>query len=129
MAAAHGGDRPGLIESQVADRVADRILERLANRLEENSPARACELLDAAEVARLLGCGRGWVYEHKAELGAVALGAGPRPRLRFPRARVEEIAGSAAGGRPATVQPRRRRRARRARPTGNALLEIKGRAP
>ena len=31
-------------------------------------------LIDAAEVARILGCARGWVYEHKAELGVVRLG-------------------------------------------------------
>jgi hypothetical protein len=40
-------------------------------------------LVDAAELARELGTSRKWVYEHADELGAVALGSGPKPRLRF----------------------------------------------
>jgi hypothetical protein len=46
------------------------------------------QLLDAAAVARMLGVTRGWVYEHAAELGAIRLGAGSRPRLRFDPLRV-----------------------------------------
>jgi hypothetical protein len=116
-------------ERRLADRLADRIFERLANRLDEDSPARTPDLLDAAAVARLLGCERGWVYEHKGELGAVALAAGPRPRLRFPRARVEQIAGSADGDSQPAPQRSHPRRRRRASSTGAPLLEIKGRAP
>jgi predicted DNA-binding transcriptional regulator AlpA len=41
-------------------------------------------LIDAAEVAERLGKSRDWVYENRAELGAVAMGDGPRPRLGFP---------------------------------------------
>ena len=40
-------------------------------------------LVTAAELARLLGVGRSFVYDHAAELGAVRLGAGPKARLRF----------------------------------------------
>jgi hypothetical protein len=46
------------------------------------------QLLDATAVARMLGVTRGWVYEHAAELGAIRLGAGARPRLRFDPLRV-----------------------------------------
>jgi hypothetical protein len=31
----------------------------------------------------VLGVDREWVYEHADQLGAVRLGEGPRPRLRF----------------------------------------------
>lgn len=40
-------------------------------------------LIDAAALATELGVDRSWVYQHRDELGAVRLGAGARPRLRF----------------------------------------------
>jgi hypothetical protein len=40
-------------------------------------------LLTASEVADALHVTRGWVYAHADELGAIQLGDGPRPRLRF----------------------------------------------
>lgn len=40
-------------------------------------------LLTAAEVAVAFHVTRGWVYAHADELGAIRLGHGPRPRLRF----------------------------------------------
>jgi hypothetical protein len=46
------------------------------------------QLIDAAAVALMLGVTRGWVYEHATELGAVRLGSGTRPRLRFDPLRV-----------------------------------------
>src|SRR3954468_15343033 len=86
----------GLGESGAASlvelRLADLIAERVAAKLQGRGGAHAGELIDAHEVARILGCERGWVYEHQAELGAVRLGNGRRPRLRFDRARVEAIA-------------------------------------
>jgi hypothetical protein len=123
-----GGSRVPFDERSLVELLATRVYELLAQRGHEDSQARTRDLLDAAEVARILGCGRGWVYEHKAELGVVGLGDGPRPRLRFPRARVEEIVGSAALGgrssdRSALRLPRTARRA------AAPLIEIKGRAP
>jgi hypothetical protein len=50
---------------------------------------RSGELVDAAAVARYLGCTRGWVYERAAWLGARPLGLGPKPRLRFSLAEVD----------------------------------------
>jgi hypothetical protein len=41
------------------------------------------ELVDAAELARRFGIERSWVYSHAIELGAVKLGSGTKPRLRF----------------------------------------------
>src|SRR6266571_4338030 len=46
-------------------------------------------LVDAATVARYLGCGRDWVYSHADQLGARRLGAGAKPRLRFDFADVD----------------------------------------
>jgi len=40
-------------------------------------------LVDATEVARMLGKRREWVYRRKVELGGVPLGSGPRPRWGF----------------------------------------------
>jgi hypothetical protein len=63
------------------DALADRLADRLAARLSAVEPPPA--LLDAREVARRSGKTRRWVYDHARELGAVALGSGPRPRLGF----------------------------------------------
>jgi hypothetical protein len=41
------------------------------------------EMISAAEVSRRYGVQRRWVYENREFLGAVELGTGPRPRLRF----------------------------------------------
>jgi hypothetical protein len=60
----------------VADAVAQRVLELVVER-------QARELVDAGELARALGVQREWVYEHSDQLGAIRLGDGPRPRLRF----------------------------------------------
>jgi hypothetical protein len=40
-------------------------------------------LVDAAILAAELGVDRSWVYAHRDELGAVRLGVGSKPRLRF----------------------------------------------
>jgi hypothetical protein len=40
-------------------------------------------LLTARDVAAAFNVARGWVYAHADELGAIRLGDGPRPRLRF----------------------------------------------
>ena len=40
-------------------------------------------LLTAAQLARKLGVNRSWVYQHAHKLGAITLGNGPKPRLRF----------------------------------------------
>jgi hypothetical protein len=47
-------------------------------------------LLSAAEVSAWCGVSRGWVYQHATKLGAVRIGDGERPRLRFDPDRVAE---------------------------------------
>jgi len=48
-------------------------------------------LLSAAQLAPAIGFSRDWVYDHAAELGAIPMGDGPRPRLRFDLARTREL--------------------------------------
>ena len=55
-------------------------------------------LISAAEVAGRWAIGRRWVYEHAEELGAIRLGGGARPRLRFDPEGVAEWLGELAGG-------------------------------
>lgn len=63
----------------------------LADRQPEYTNGRA-RLVDAVTLADLLGVERAWVYDHAAELGALTLGTGPKPRLRFdPDAVLERI--------------------------------------
>lgn len=70
----------GAIAAAVAPAVARAVTERVVELLDERD---ANELVDAAELARMLSVDREWVYEHADRLGAVRLGDGPRPRLRF----------------------------------------------
>lgn len=90
------------------------------------SGAEGTKLIDAGEVSRILGCERSWVYEHQAELGVVHLGNGSKPRLRFERAWIIEIASA-----PQVEPPREPRRAiprrRLTRRSTDPLLEIKSR--
>jgi hypothetical protein len=67
--------QPGEIEA-IAQRVAELIADRLA------PPAPRERLVDAAQLAELLGVERDWVYAHADQLGGVRLG-GPKGRLRF----------------------------------------------
>jgi hypothetical protein len=65
----------------LADRVASLLLRRLAP--EPSAAQRPDRLLSAAEVSAWWGVKREWVYQHAAELGAIRIGDGERPRLRF----------------------------------------------
>jgi predicted DNA-binding transcriptional regulator AlpA len=73
---------------EFAEVVADVLVERgLVMAVRPDQPSR---VLSANEVAGLLGRDRHWVYAHADELGAFRFGDGPRARLGFDRARVEE---------------------------------------
>jgi hypothetical protein len=96
------------------------------------------ELVDAAAVARYLGCARSWVYENAHWLGARPLGLGPKPRLRFSLAEVDARLRERAtcstgrgsdGGVSPVVVPISRRRGRADLGTGVPLLPIRGRRP
>jgi hypothetical protein len=69
----------------VTVRLAPEQLERLASLVAERLGVVSgrSELVDAAELARMLGTSRAWVYRNAARLGARRLGDGVRGRLRF----------------------------------------------
>jgi hypothetical protein len=110
---------------RLADRLADLLAERLVVRFKGLTPAAAEPLVDAAEIARLHGKTRTWVYEHAGELGAVRLGSGPRPRLAFSPTRVAERlekVDKPTTARPPEAPPPRRRRQRAGRTASGAPL-------
>lgn len=88
------------------------------------------QLVDAATLAAELGVDRSWVYAHRGELGAIQLGTGAKPRLRFDLATAREaLARTACDGsreeeaqRPESKPSRRRRRS----DTRSGLLPIRG---
>ena len=112
------------LDPQTIEAIARRVVELLERRGLSGGP----ELVDAAELARRLGIGRSWVYTHAIELGAVKLGSGRKPRLRFDpqvAARVQHRIGEG----PASDPPARsgKRAGRPRRPEGQVrLLPIKG---
>src|SRR5271165_5008089 len=63
-------------------------------------------LVDAATLARELGTSRDWVYEHSDLLGALRLGSGPRPRLRFDPVAARAALTCYGGGRSQAQNPR-----------------------
>lgn len=65
-------------------------------------------MLTVAETAEFLRVGRGWVYEHAGELGAVKLGTGQTAPLRIPRDGVQRIAGMSSPQRRQPSVPARR---------------------
>lgn len=104
--------------TRLADLVADRLADRLLPVLAERDTG---GLVDAAELARILGVSRSVVYANRERFGVVRVGTGSRPRLRFDPDRAR-----AALDRPTTVdraEPRRRARSAPAVP----LLPIRGR--
>jgi hypothetical protein len=69
----------GPLNTAWVDAVAVRVVELMRH----GSTPEHGRLMDAATLAAELGVTRSWVYEHRDELGAVRLGTGTKPRLRF----------------------------------------------
>jgi hypothetical protein len=64
--------------------LAARLALRVADLLRADATASEPHgLVDATELARTLRVDRSYVYAHAEELGAVRLGGGSKPRLRF----------------------------------------------
>jgi hypothetical protein len=97
-------------------RLAPESIEVLAARLAEllttgpEPPPGTDEdgMISAARVAELWEVQRRWIYEHRDDLGAVELGKGPRPRLRFDPEVVAERLGAPRAGRRHERPDRRR---------------------
>ena len=68
----------------LVDAIAARVIDLLRGEPQRSS------LVDARRLADALGVDRSWVYEHADELGAIRVGSGPKPRLRFDRDRALE---------------------------------------
>lgn len=115
----------------LADLVAVRVVELL--RVDDGSLAEPATgaLIDAREVAGRYGVSAEWVRDNADTLGAVRLGTGARPRLRFDPEKVaaaltadEQRRGSQAPHPP----PRRRKTQARPPATANGcpLLPVRG---
>ena len=105
----------------LAARIAKLVADQLPREVPEPTPM-APRLLTAAEVSRWWGVRRAWVYAHAAELGAVRIGDGARPRLRFDPQRVQERLRSSgsSGTTPELAAPGRARVRRSARSRGDS---------
>jgi hypothetical protein len=114
------------------DELVERIALRVVQLLKECEQPNADGLVDAATLARLLGVSRATVYEHAERLGAVRLGDGGRPRMRFD----VELALEAWTGRPGRRESNTtdlpmppgivRRRSRPPTRSSAGLLPVKG---
>ncbi len=89
------------LDAASVEAVAQRVVELL--RTESHSP-RERRLVDAATLAAELGVERSWVYAHRAKLGAIQLGAGSKPRLRFDVDIARELLASSASKESQTPQ-------------------------
>lgn len=71
--------------TELSPRCIETIASRVIELLQEHTHhlQHPESLIDVAELARQTGLSRTWIYEHARELGAIRLGGGPRPRLRF----------------------------------------------
>jgi predicted DNA-binding transcriptional regulator AlpA len=94
---------------ELAQALVDVLEERGLFTRPEDPPGR---VLNVADVAKLLGRSRLWVYEHAAELGAFRFTSGPRGRIGFDREEIERWKRDRQSERrvaPPPRQPRRRR--------------------
>jgi hypothetical protein len=78
------------LDPSTVERLAIRTAVLVAERLEcsRSASKQPPGLLTATEVSAWWGVHRGWIYEHAEELGAIRIGTGQRPRLRFDPERV-----------------------------------------
>jgi hypothetical protein len=112
------------LDPQTIEAIARRVVELL-----EKHGLQSRELVDAAELARRFGIERTWVYSHAIELGAVKLGGGAKPRLRFDpevAARILRRVGEGSAADPPTRSGERTGQPRGSEGRGG-LLPIRGR--
>jgi DNA-binding transcriptional ArsR family regulator len=114
---------PVTLAPAAVEAVARRVVELLAD---EHATPPTARLLDAADLADLLGVSRATVYEHADALGAVRIGDGPRGRLRFDAETA--LAAWQTRDREPALEPVPRPPRRRTRTRGPELLPIRGRA-
>ena len=114
-----------MLDAPTVEAIARRVVELLERRDLPGGPV----LVDAAELARRLGIERSWVYTHAIELGAVKLGGGRKPRLRFDpeiAARVLRRVGEGPAADPPARSGERAARPQRGRRSEVRLLPVRG---
>lgn len=89
-------------EDRIARAVAVKVIELVERELGV-AGSQGEEWIDAREVARRSGFSRAWVYENAGRLGAVRVGAGRRPRLRFSARVVSEVLRERPASEPSSV--------------------------
>jgi predicted DNA-binding transcriptional regulator AlpA len=105
----------------LAEAVVDVLEERGLVAPPEPMPGR---VLKVADVAKLLGRGRPWVYEHAAELGAFRFGSGPRARIGFDRDAIERWKRDRQILEPAATSASTRRRGRPPKNAGSSASNL-----
>jgi hypothetical protein len=112
------------LDPQATEVIARKVVELL-----EERGLQKRELVDAAELARRFGIERSWVYSHAIELGAVKLGSGGKPRLRFDpqiAVRVLRRVGEGSAADPPARSGERAGQPQRGRKSEVRLLPIRG---
>jgi len=116
--------------AELAPETIERIAQRVAQLLRhepqplDDRPAASRDLMDAGQLAKHLGLTRAWVYEHAQDLGAIQVGNGPRPRLRFDPALAREALHARQGAsdaQPVKAQPQTRPGRPRRRPATTSV--------
>lgn len=131
-------------QADLVEAVAQRVVQLLEERERAQQPA---AMVDATTLALLLGVDRSFVYRHADELGAVKLGTGRQPRLRFDleaaraamdrsesgrseddTSRSEPRDGGGSNERPRAIRGRSQRRMPSRLPPAGSVLPIRGKS-
>ncbi len=67
----------------LSPQAVERVSVRVAQLLQQRRPQGEPELISAGELARRLRVERPWVYRHRALLGGLRIGEGPKAPWRF----------------------------------------------
>lgn len=92
---------------QIAEAIADLLAER--GLIVYAGPSVSARVLSAREVSKLLGRSTPWVYAHATELGAIRMGNGPKARIGFDLATIEQWKRDKQMRAPESRKPPRRR--------------------
>ena len=103
----------------LAEALVDVLEERGLFTPKDRPPDR---VLNVADVAKLLGRSKPWVYEHAAELGAFRFTNGPRARIGFDRDEIEAWRRARQAERRVPPPPKRKARRRRSGTAGPVEL-------
>jgi len=103
----------------------EAIATRVAQLLRHAPPPSG--LLTATQLAQHLGLTRAWIYQHAHELGAIQLGSGSKPRLRFDLTTAKAALARSDNSQSALPMPEAPRPRRRpGKTTDTTLLPIHG---